>query len=1804
MRPPIRPECMNRIDDCEAVDKAKVEVLSGEVEGQDEVAEGQEGASREGDAETDHEDDECAPKTAAKDPGAPTQAEIDEHEVDHLPYRSWCECCVMGRGTGEQHRPGPSSRVPVISFDYLFIAQSKILTEEELGVDEAKAAAVKVLVVKDSKSKAIFAHVVRRKGVDDDEYAVRRLVEDVNWLGYSKVILKCDGERAIIRLMRESLKRIRTEVVEVSFEHPPTYDPRSNGSIENAVKQLKGYLRTLKLSLERKVGKRVPDSHAAFSWLVEHAAWLLTVRKVGEDGQSPYQRVRGRPFTKRLVEFGERALYKLHMRGPHFDHRGAMEERWQRGQVLGFTHHSNQYYMWTGEQVVKARVVQRLKRDSRWHLEGLERINVDVHSQYPAAAEPAGFEGEVDRPEAVEPERRAPQSLAVRQADWAKYGSTPGCIKCSHADAHGWGKMGGAHSTACLERFERLLSESAVGKRRVEEARRRRQRWTDEQEAREQPRDADREVPQRFEEMGEADARPLPPSPQEWSDVPGGDRAPVTPGRDDDGPESIAGDQDDGNEQDDAMDDDAGSITGREGSPDEEMHALNTNRDVGGAMGVPPDEPPGETSKAPGETLRGTPELQEILSLVDEGAQASLVEDDVAVFKLISELGGGGKAYARERKTNLNKIVSEVFSPPRVTRAIKLLPGLKLIPGLALDVTRCNEKGEPWDFDDPKKQEEALQLFEKQKPVLLVGSPPCTPYSILQRLNDHKRTPQETEDMMARAKVHMDFVCRLYKMQIQAGRYFLHEHPATATSWELKCVQEVLHMDGVDVVHGDQCQYGQVNGNKQPIKKGTGWMANSKEILRALRKRCKGRGGECSAGGRHAPCTGRDATRAAIYPFKLCRAILEGLRNQLRTDRKMAAGVHGMGCDVELDVLMQEQCEEWFNVRIADELNVADNQVHYKDAITGQPLDPVLVKAARSKELEYFAMKDVWHYRPRSEALARMGKPPITVKWVDVNKGDDIEPNYRSRLVAREIRRPGEDSIFAPTPPLESLRTVLSLATTDVRGHPKHVREGNSEDRTQVMVVDISRAYFNAKKAEDKDPTYVDLPPEDPHKAQGDCGLLRVHMYGTRAAADGWHSEYSNTLVDLGFRKGDASACVFRHPARRMVASVHGDDFTIAGPKRYLDELKAAMQTKYELTELARLGPGDADDKEVKILNRVIRWTKAGIEYEADPRQGEKVVAELGLTGASPAGTPGIKRSFDEAASEKPLDVAKHKVFRGISARGNYLSADRPEVQYATKEICRFMAKPTDQGVAALKRLGRYLEGRRRLIFDYPFQQANQVEIYSDTDWAGCVKTRRSTSGGCMLLGSHLIKSWSSTQSTISLSSGEAEFYGVVKSTGIALGYQALMKDLGVSLPVRVWTDSSASMGICGRQGLGKLRHIDTKSLWVQQKVRGGAIELRKVRGEVNPADLYTKHLSSSDRVEKLLNLVGCRYADGRAAAAPQLREAGGSPARDALLACGDAKDMIYSTQGPTISQEGYVYPATTVDGILVAEAYLHDDSVLPHQVPGNIDLLFPKAVAAPEFPEIPELQDPLEVSPVPDNSDLLMLDVNPAEADPDVQKNFNYMPASANPVEASLGIEVNTPDPALDKPNNVLNDIGIARNNLDLQPDIPDHDQDISSLVVDDSNLVQDHLGGPLERCKLAGRSEPGGCARCRATTSTMTRRRRVRDHRRHRDGHTCDDVGVMLGKHRNFGIGDVGDVVDGAISVPNDSCVLRLRCDNTFQCSRMGPLHRHATLHDSQLSFGQNLSRSVDRSEGESRVVSRCSGVADVYQCYAMRY
>ncbi len=139
----------------------------------------------------------------------------------------------------------------------------------------------------------------------------------------------------------------------------------------------------------------------------------------------------------------------------------------------------------------------------------------------------------------------------------------------------------------------------------------------------------------------------------------------------------------------------------------------------------------------------------------------------------------------------------------------------------------------------------------------------------------------------------------------------------------------------------------------------------------------------------HTAVEGSVTRSTAIYPFALCKAILQGFRNQLVADGRLVLGVVGVQRPEETlkDRELERMCTRALNLII--ELNEAHGEEEFKDAITGQRLRADMVRAARREELEYFAMKRVWVKVPRREAMAKQGKPPISVKWIDVNKGDD-----------------------------------------------------------------------------------------------------------------------------------------------------------------------------------------------------------------------------------------------------------------------------------------------------------------------------------------------------------------------------------------------------------------------------------------------------------------------------------------------------------------------------------------------------------------------------------------------------------------------------------------------------------------------------------------------------------------------------------------------------------------------------------------------------------------------------------------------
>ena len=139
--------------------------------------------------------------------------------------------------------------------------------------------------------------------------------------------------------------------------------------------------------------------------------------------------------------------------------------------------------------------------------------------------------------------------------------------------------------------------------------------------------------------------------------------------------------------------------------------------------------------------------------------------------------------------------------------------------------------------------------------------------------------------------------------------------------------------------------------------------------------------------------------------------------------------------------------------------------------------------------------------------------------------------------------------------------------------------------------------------------------------------------------------------------------------------------------------------------------------------------------------------------------------------------------------------------------------------------------------------------------------------------GTHSIKSWSSTQSVIALSSGEAEYYGLTKAGCVALGMRSLFVDFTGSdnqVEIHLHTDSTAAKGIVGRKGLGKLRHLEVQYLWLQDHVAKKNFVIHKVLGIKNPGDLMTKYLAGPD-IEKNIARMYMVYMSGRSDAAPEL---------------------------------------------------------------------------------------------------------------------------------------------------------------------------------------------------------------------------------------------------------------------------------------------------------------------------------------------
>ena len=419
----------------------------------------------------------------------------------------------------------------------------------------------------------------------------------------------------------------------------------------------------------------------------------------------------------------------------------------------------------------------------------------------------------------------------------------------------------------------------------------------------------------------------------------------------------------------------------------------------------------------------------------------------------------------------------------------------------------------------------------------------------------------------------------------------------------------------------------------------------------------------------------------------------------------------------------------------------------------------------------------------------------VKTRWIDINKGDLENTIIRCRLVGKEFNNGELEGLFAGTPPLEALRLLLSdVATND------HSKQIEKRRRKLLMINDVSRAFFEAPMQRD---LCIELPDEDlseVDKRKDMVGYLNQSLYGTRDAAANFQKEVKKFMESIGFSTGRYNPCTYYPSTKKLKTLVHGDDFATSGSRENCMWMRQQLERRFEIKTKV-IGLGDEEVREERILNRIIRVTHEGWEMEADQRHADIIIERLNLKEAKGVSSPcEEEKRWEDDENREALTDQEGRKYRELAARANYLAQDRCDIQYAVKELCRGMCTPTKGDVKKLRRLGRYLITTPRTVVRYNWQsEQDSLYSFSDSDFAGCRRTAKSTSGGVVMLGTHYIKSWSSTQKTIALSSGEAELTAVVKCSCETIGILQLSADWFMEIEGEALVDSSAALGVDGR---------------------------------------------------------------------------------------------------------------------------------------------------------------------------------------------------------------------------------------------------------------------------------------------------------------------------------------------------------------------------------------------------------------------
>ena len=320
------------------------------------------------------ENEGIAPKVI-RDPGQPTAKQRQEHEVTHVPYRSWCPHCVRGRAKGRPRKRVPdqeSPDIPRAAVDYCFFTRKGTESGKEIAEEDRNDPnkSQTVLVMKEATTHMTWAYPVDKKGVGDEEWITRRIVSDLDSAGLQqcKIVFKGDQESAIGDVQNQVAKKRAEQGHSTALQNSPVGDSDNNGRVEKAIQEIGGVARTLRSALEARLKQEINITHPLIPWLICQAANNLNRYQVRPNGRTAYRTATGRDSIIPVAEFGE----AVHFRPPKVSRNqmtGKLDDKFETGIWVGQNMGDGMHIVGTPNGFFRVGDVVREPPDRRWSAE-------------------------------------------------------------------------------------------------------------------------------------------------------------------------------------------------------------------------------------------------------------------------------------------------------------------------------------------------------------------------------------------------------------------------------------------------------------------------------------------------------------------------------------------------------------------------------------------------------------------------------------------------------------------------------------------------------------------------------------------------------------------------------------------------------------------------------------------------------------------------------------------------------------------------------------------------------------------------------------------------------------------------------------------------------------------------------------------------------------------------------------------------------------------------------------------------------------------------------------------------------------------------------------------------------------------------------------------------------------------------------------------------------------------------------------------------------------------------------------------